>query len=340
MTGSRGARPGTETGEASADWIAAEMERVGLEPGGTGWRLVPDGRNGRADGRRIGSGLSFSGGASERDYEMTLGEDAVIWTKRQEELELSFADSELVFVGYGVVAPEYGWNDYAGLDAEGKTVVMLVNDPGFATQDPDLFKGKAMTYYGRWTYKYEEAARQGAQAPSSFMKQRRPPMAGMWCRIPGRARRLTWCAPMAVMPDARLEGWITLDTARSLFADGGLDFEEMKRAARTPGFTPVDMGELTASGKISQTVTRAQSRNVSACLEGETEPGEYMLFTAHWDHLGKKSAEKQASRARISIATRSITARWTMPTGVARTSGNRRGHGQPSRASARHCSCR
>ncbi len=287
-----GRGPGSETGEAAADWIAAEMERIGLEPAGTdgSWFQTVEMVEQTVD--ESGSGLSFSGGASERDYEMKLGEDAVIWTKRQEELELSFADSELVFVGYGVVAPEYDWNDYAGLDAAGKTVVMLVNDPGFATQDPDLFKGKAMTYYGRWTYKYEEAARQGATG--AIIVHETAPASYGWDVVSN-----SWSGAQADLvranggdDRARLEGWITLDTARSLFADGGLDFEEMKRAARTPGFTPVDMGKLTASGKISQTVTRAQSRNVLGMLEGETEPGEYMLFTAHWDHLGKKSAEK------------------------------------------------
>lgn len=288
-----GRAPGTETGEASADWIAAEMERVGLEPAGPdgSWFQTVEMVEQTID--ESASGLTFSGGASERDFAMALGDDAVIWTKRQQETELSFTDSEVVFVGYGVVAPEYGWDDYAGLDAEGKTVVMLVNDPGFATEDPDLFKGKAMTYYGRWTYKFEEAARQGAQA--AIIVHETAPASYGWDVVSN-----SWSGAQADLVRAdggagrtALEGWITLETARSLFADGGLDFEEMKRAARTPGFTPVDMGGLTASGEITQTVTRAQSRNIIGRLEGETEPDEYMLFTAHWDHLGKKSAEKQ-----------------------------------------------
>ena len=288
-----GRAPGTETGEASADWIAAEMERVGLKPAGTdgSWFQTVEMVEQTVD--EAASGLTFSGGASERDYEMTLREDAVIWTKRQEETELSFTDSEVIFVGYGVVAPEYGWDDYAGLDAEGKTVVMLVNDPGFATGDPDLFKGKAMTYYGRWTYKFEEAARQGASA--AIVVHETAPASYGWDVVAN-----SWSGAQAdlVRSDggadrAILEGWVTVDTARNLFADGGLDFEEMKRAARTPGFTPVDMGDLTASGEITQTVSRAESRNVLGMLEGESEPEEYMLFTAHWDHLGKKSGEKE-----------------------------------------------
>ncbi|NBC21048.1 MAG: M28 family peptidase [Alphaproteobacteria bacterium] len=288
-----GRAPGTETGEASADWIAAEMERVGLEPAGPdgGWFQTVEMVEQTIE--ESASGLTFSGGASERDFAMTLGDDAVIWTKRQQETELSFEDSEVVFVGYGVVAPEYGWDDYAGLDAEGKTVVMLVNDPGFATEDPDLFKGKAMTYYGRWTYKFEEAARQGAQA--AIIVHETAPASYGWDVVSN-----SWSGAQADLVRAdggagrtALEGWITLETARSLFADGGLDFEEMKRAARTPGFTPVEMGGMTASGEITQKVTRAHSRNIIGRLEGETEPDEYMLFTAHWDHLGKKSAEKQ-----------------------------------------------
>ncbi len=287
-----GRGPGSEAGEASADWIAAEMERIGLTPAGSDGSWFQTVQMVEQSVDEAASGLIFSGGASERDYDMTLGEDAVIWTKHQDQTELSFQDSEVVFVGYGVVAPEYGWDDYAGLDVEGKTVVMLVNDPGFATEDPDLFKGKAMTYYGRWTYKYEEAARQGATA--AIIVHETAPASYGWDVVSN-----SWSGAQADLvrsnggaDRALLEGWVTLETARNLFAEAGLDYEEMKRAAKTPGFTYVDMGRLTASGEISQTVTRAESRNVLGMLEGASEPDEYMLFTAHWDHLGKKSAEK------------------------------------------------
>jgi len=287
-----GRGPGAPVGEKAADWIAQEMARIGLQPGGT------DGSYFQTVGMveqtidEAASGLTFAGGLSERDYPMTLGTDAVIWTKRQNADTVAFEESELVFVGYGVVAPEYGWNDYEGLDATGKTVVMLVNDPGFATGDPDLFKGRAMTYYGRWTYKFEEAARQGAAA--AIIVHETEPASYGWDVVAN-----SWSGAQAdlVRADggqerASMEAWISLDTARSLFADGGLDFEAMKQAARTPGFTPVDMGGLTASGTITQTIDRLESRNVIGVLPGETAPEEYMLFTAHWDHLGKKSEER------------------------------------------------
>ncbi len=287
-----GRGPGAPVGEKAADWIAAEMARIGLEPGG------PDGSWFQTVGMveqtidETASGLTFAGGLSERDYPMTLGSDAVIWTKKQNAETVSFEDSDVVFVGYGIVAPEYGWNDYEGLDATGKTVVMLVNDPGFATGDPDLFNGQAMTYYGRWTYKYEEAARQGAAA--AIIVHETEPASYGWDVVSN-----SWSGAQADLVRAdggaervTLEGWISLDTARSLFADGGLDFEAMKDAAGTQGFTPVDMGGLTASGTITQTIDRLESRNVIGVLPGTTAPDEYMLFTAHWDHLGKKSGER------------------------------------------------
>ncbi len=287
-----GRAPGSEAGEASADWIAAELERVGVSPAGSDgtWFQTVEMVEQTIDETQ--SGLTFSGGASGRDYRLKLGDEAVIWTKRQAEPSLAFEGADVVFVGYGVVAPEYGWDDYAGLDARGKTVVMLVNDPGFATEDPDLFRGKAMTYYGRWTYKFEEAARQGAAA--AIIVHETEPASYGWEVVEG-----SWSGAQAdlVRADAgaeraQIEGWIQIDAARKVFAEAGLDFEAMKDAAKTPGFSPIAMGGLKASGAIAQNVERRQSRNVVGRIEGRTAPDEYVLYTAHWDHLGKKSGEK------------------------------------------------
>ncbi len=286
-----GRGPGSQVGETAADWIAAEFERLGAQPGAGGSYFQTVAMVEQTVDEAL-SALTFSGGASAREFDMALGEDAVIWTKRQLETSLTFNASDLVFVGYGVVAPEYGWDDYAGLDARGKTVVMLVNDPGFATGNPDLFRGRAMTYYGRWTYKYEEAARQGATG-AIIVHETEPAsygwdvVANSWSGAQADLVRSDGGAERAV-----LEGWITVGIARKLFAEAGLDFEAMKRKARTPGFRPVPMGGVTASGRIEQTVTRAQSRNVVAILPGTRAPDEYVLYTAHWDHLGKKSGEK------------------------------------------------
>jgi Zn-dependent M28 family amino/carboxypeptidase len=287
-----GRGPGSEAGENSALWIARDMERIGLEPGGDngGWFQTVGMVEQSLD--ESASSITFNGTSSGDAMPMTLKEDAVLWTKRQEETELDFTDSELVFVGYGVVAPEYDWNDYEGLDVEGKTVVMLVNDPGFARESDDLFKGKAMTYYGRWTYKYEEAARQGATgaiivhetAPASYPWE---VVGNSWSGAQADLVRENGGADRTVF-----ESWITRDVAGKLFAEGGLDYEEQKASASEIGFEPVDMGDLTVSGNIVQTVDTMDSRNVVGVLPGTERPDEYVLYTAHWDHLGKKTEER------------------------------------------------
>lgn len=153
-----GRAPATPGGIAASQWIADEMARIGLEPGyeGSYFQPVP-----LLEVTLDESTSSFDIAHNGEPLGLTTNEDVVFWTKRAAD-EVSLDSSDLVFVGYGVVAPEYGWNDYEGVDVEGKTVVMLVNDPGYADPESGLFNGNAMTYYGRWTYKYEEAARQGA----------------------------------------------------------------------------------------------------------------------------------------------------------------------------------
>ncbi len=156
-----GRGPGTVAGRAASQWIADEMKRIGLKPGNHGsyFQTVPA-VNITLDAAK--SHLVFDTAKGKIDPKFP--DEDVYWTPRFKSDHVSVKDSPLVFVGYGVVAPEYHWNDYAGVDVKGKTVVILVNDPGFVNGDPKFFKGKAMTYYGRWTYKYEEAARQGAAA--------------------------------------------------------------------------------------------------------------------------------------------------------------------------------
>jgi Zn-dependent M28 family amino/carboxypeptidase len=286
-----GRGPAAEKGEQAADWIAAEMARVGLQPAGENgsWFQTVGMVEQTLD--ENASALTFSGGASGEDFAMTLKEDAVLWTKKQDRDQAEWSDSELVFVGYGVVAPEYGWNDYEGLDVEGKTVVMLVNDPGYARED-ELFKGKSMTYYGRWTYKFEEAGRQGATG--AIIVHETAPASYGWDVVAN-----SWSGAQADLVRADggdnrtlFEAWITEETARALFAEAGLDFSGLKNLAKAEGFGWVDMGGLTVSGQLAQTVSTTESRNVVGMLPGATAPDEYMLFTAHWDHLGKKSEER------------------------------------------------
>ncbi len=278
-----GRGPGTVAGEASAQWIADEFKRLGLEPGANGsyFQTV------EMVAQTVDPATSsFSVSANGKPVTFEFGPQTVFGTKHQDQPTVSFADSDMVFVGYGVVAPEANWNDYAGLDVKGKTVVMFVNDPGFITDDASLFNGKAMTYYGRWIYKFEEAARQGATA--AILIHETAPASYDWNVVEG-----SWTGEQAdlVRADAgasraKLEGWITLEKATELFTAAGLDIDAMRAAANKRGFKPVPMTGLKASATINQTVERRQSRNVAATIPGSTAPDEHVLLMAHWDHLG------------------------------------------------------
>ncbi len=215
---------------------------------------------------------------------MAIGPDVVTWSKHVTP-DVALNNSEMVYVGYGIVAPEYGWNDYAGIDMTGKTAVILVNDPGFATQDPELFRGNAMTYYGRWTYKFEEAARQGAAG--AIVIHETKPAAYPWAVVEG-----SWTGPQhdLVAPDknfsrAKIEGWISYEQAVQLFSNAGMDYAKAKTAALERGFVAKPMG-LTASTSLTNSISIADSKNVVAVLPGSERPDEYVVFTAHWDHLG------------------------------------------------------
>ncbi|MGI9249725.1 MAG: M28 family metallopeptidase [Pseudohongiellaceae bacterium] len=276
-----GRAPATEGEELTINYLREQFEALGVGPG-----------NGDSYFQEV------------QVTEMTTGSDAVLQV-RGDGYEASFeygtemmvgslrqvsgvdvSDSEMVFVGYGVVAPERNWNDYDGLDVNGKTVVILVNDPGYATQDPALFNGNAMTYYGRWVYKYEEAARQGAAA--ALIVHETGPAGYGWDVVSG-----SWSGPQISLTAAdrnagraAIEGWVTLDVAEALFAGAGLDYQELKVAAARPGFTAVPMGSLQASVSITNSVRTSTSRNVIARIPGSERPDETIIYTAHWDHLG------------------------------------------------------
>ena len=286
-----GRGPGTPTGEAAAQWIAAEMQRIGLEPGGDNGTYLQEVKMVNQTIDPDTSYLTFiEPDGTERPT--TLKKDSVIWTKHQDTTEISVDPSDVIFVGYGAVAPEYDWNDYGDQDYTGKTVITLVNDPGFATGDPDLFKGKAMTYYGRWTYKYEEAARQGAAAV--IVVHETEPASYGWDVVSN-----SWSGAQSDLVRADggkdrslMEAWITRDLAEELFASAGLDFETLKDAAKQRGFKPVALTGLKAKGEITQTIDPVSSHNVIGILPGQTTPDEYFLYSAHWDHLGKKPLQK------------------------------------------------
>lgn len=208
-------------------------------------------------------------------------EDFVALTEKPVD-RASLENSELVFAGYGIVAPEYDWNDYEGIDWEGKTAVVLVNDPGFESGDSTLFRGNAMTYYGRWTYKYEEAARQGA-AGILVIHDTKPASYG-WNVV-----QSGWTGPQLTMetsaPLADIEGWISDNATERIFHQAGLDPSNLREMARQQNFKPVPLG-MNVSVSVENSIRTDASRNVIAKIPGTDHADEYIIYTAHWDHLG------------------------------------------------------
>lgn len=277
-----GRAPTTHGGADTRAWLIQQMKDIGLKPvkGDNYEQSVP----------MVESTLDPDASSLTVNGEtLAYGPEAMYWTKRVQD-EVSFKDSDLVFVGYGVVAPEYDWNDYAGVDVKGKTVVILVNDPGFATGEADFFNGKAMTYYGRWTYKYEEAARQGAAA--AIIVHQTAPAAYGWGVVEG-----SWSGPQLDLERddegasrVALEGWIQKPVADKLFNEAGLNFETLEAAASKRGFKAVPMKGLKASATIKNTIRHSKSANVIGVIPGTERPDEYVLYMAHWDHLGEGDA--------------------------------------------------
>ena len=200
--------------------------------------------------------------------------------------EYALNNSDVIFVGYGINAPEYSWNDYAGVDVKGKTVVMLVNDPGFASKDPNLFQGNAMTYYGRWTYKYEEAARQGAEAV--FIVHETMPAGYGWGVVENSNSntKFTLVDSENNASQVGVMGWLHLNAARALFESTGHDYASLKAKAAKPGFKAIPLNIKTTLS-FNNHITHAESQNVAAILEGSSRLEEWVMLHAHWDHLGK-----------------------------------------------------
>ena len=281
-----GRAPGTEGEQMTADYLVAQFERLGLQPGnGDSWFQDVAMVETTADEATSSAKISLGG----KELPLAFGSQMALGT-RTGQPEVSVDASEMVFVGYGVNAPEAGWNDYEGLDVKGKTVVMLVNDPGFHVDSAELFSGKKMTYYGRWTYKYEEAARQGAAAALIIHDD-----AGAgygWDVVKNSWSGAQYDLPVSTDPEPRLpmQGWITGEVAEKLFADAGLDLAEQRTAANQPGFTAVALGDASFSATLNSSIKESSSRNILAKLPGSERPDEAIVYTAHWDHLGDHGA--------------------------------------------------
>ncbi|HEY8696216.1 MAG TPA: M28 family peptidase [Rhizomicrobium sp.] len=282
-----GRGPGTKNGEAAAQWIADEMKRIGLKPGNHGSYFQPvPAVNITLDASKSSLVFNTQQGALSPKFP----DEDVYWTPQFKGADVAVKNEPLVFVGYGVVAPEYHWNDYAGVNMKGKTVVILINDPGNedANPDPAFFHGKAMTYYGRWTYKYEEAARQGAAA-AIIVHETQPAAYGWQVVRNSNSGNKSWlAAPDKDMSMVPIEGWISLDTAKDLFKRAGLDYEAEKAAANKPGFQAVAMPGETLDAHAHSTIAHMTTRNIVGVVRGSKHPDDYVLYTAHWDHLGVK----------------------------------------------------
>ena len=211
-------------------------------------------------------------------------EDYVIWTQRTDSL-LTIDDAELVFAGYGIVAPEYGWNDYKNVDVKGKIVVLLVNDPGYGTEDVSLFRGNTMTYYGRWTYKMEEAAKQGALGTLIIHNSGPAGYGFNVIQNNWNTSRLALDLRNNPIYQTMFEGWITLPVAGQLFALAGLNESELFEKAKKSDFQAISMN-LKASTSLEVDAKYDISKNVIAKITGSKYPDEYIIYSVHWDHLG------------------------------------------------------
>ena len=276
-----GRKPFTTGETKTINYLKTEFEKIGLKPGNgdSYFQEVP-----MVDIKSTPSDLSIKT-ADGKAVSLKYLDDFVGASRHVTEA-VKVENSEMVFAGYGIVAPEYKWNDYEGLDVKGKTVVVMVNDPGFS--DSTLFKGKTMTYYGRWTYKFEEAARQGATGVIIIHEDKAASYPWAVVRSGWSKSKLYLEAADANKSRAIMEGWITQNVAQSLFKMAGKSADLMKQAGK-PGFKPVALG-LSVSTTINNVIKKSTSNNVVAVLPGTKRADEYVIYSGHWDHLGKGEA--------------------------------------------------
>lgn len=280
--------PGSKGEELTVNYLIEQSKAIGLQPGnpdGTFVQKVPLVGITGAEARPF----TVTKGSQKRTFKYS--DEIVAFTQRVTDTA-SIENSDLVFVGYGVTAPEYNWDDFKGMDLKGKTLVVLVNDPQVTDAsdpsklDPNVFNGQAMTYYGRWTYKYEKAAELGAAGV--FIVHETAPAGYPWPVVQGfLGERFGLVAENKNMDRASLEGWFSLEATKEIFKMAGQDFDALKKQALSRDFKPVPLG-LTASMTIRNTMRTIDSQNVVAKLEGSDPQlkDEYVIYSSHWDHLG------------------------------------------------------
>lgn len=284
----QGRKPFTDGETKTINYLKDHFNALGLEPGNgvSYFQEVPMVRiTTKADNSMLVK-------SAKSNFSLKGFDDYVIWTDKTTS-QISLRDNEIVFAGYGVVAPEYNWNDYEGLDVKNKIVLVLVNDPGYNAGDPNLFKGKAMTYYGRWTYKFEEAARQGAkgcliihnsQGASYGFQVVQNNWNGSRLRLDDRESK-------SPQPYCDVIGWVSGPTAQKLFEAAGVN-KNIIETADKPGFRGRPLG-VTLSTSMQVKAEYNKSNNVVAKIRGSKKPNEYIIYTAHWDHLGIGKADEK-----------------------------------------------
>jgi Zn-dependent M28 family amino/carboxypeptidase len=277
-----GRAPATPGEEKTIAYVVDELKKAGVQPGGEqgGWTQAVPLVRAQVEGP-VATALKIGGTEQVLDN----GDDVVLQSLSPVD-RVNVVDAPLVFVGYGITAPERGWDDYKGADLKGKVAVVLVNDPDFETASPGAFDGRAVTYYGRWTYKYEELARRGATGV--LIVHETAPAAYGWATV-----RASGLSPVFDIPrdDAAkyhtlLRGWMQRDLAVSLFQRAGLDFEAEKKRAQTAAFAPVALGGATLSAAFAIKRDQVVTRNVIGRLEGAKRPDETVIYSAHWDAFG------------------------------------------------------
>ena len=276
----QGRNPGTEGGQLAKNYISEQFSLTNLKTfDNSFFHEVP------AVSSTIKDSSFFTISFRDKDRKLNYGSEVVFWSKRNIKNQ-KIDSSDLVFVGYGIVAPEYNWNDYEGIDVSGKTVVMLINDPGFDTGRLNLFNGRAMTYYGRWTYKFEEAAKQGAAA--AIIIHEEEAAAYPWSVVEN-----SWTGPQLDlqrkdlgMSRTILESWISIDVADEIFTFTGFNYDLLKEFALDKTFQAFEMKGLSLTSNINSDISYFSSHNLIGYKEGVSKPDEYLIFMAHWDHLG------------------------------------------------------
>ena len=301
-----GRAPATRGGDLAARYIASQFELLGLEPGGEPAQggTVSNGSGANGSGAKTfyqqvpiiestaapGFTLTTRGGKSNASF--TAPNDLIAYSgSEQPRIDIN---APVIFVGYGIVAPEYKWNDYEGVDVKGKVVMVMVNDPPAPAAEPTLFTGKALTYYGRWIYKYEEAARQGAAG--AILIHTDESATYPWTVVQSSWSGAQYAVPPAAgTPVLALKAWMTDAASRKLVAAGGQDLDALRKAAMTRGAKAVDLG-VSVEGALQQTVARKVSPNVIGVLKG-TNAGESVIYSAHYDHIGVKPVKDEKGDA-------------------------------------------